>query len=330
MTRLPLPLVLACVLLTAPIGAASAQTPAGVEAAQSRQAQDRRSILAMAGDYKVRFDMRETVAFAPGYKLLEPKVTGGNESVRVVEDSPGKIVLQHLLVGEVGGKPMVIKHWRQDWVYEPATVLTYAASGRWTLTPVSADARKGAWSQTVWQTDDSPRYGGVGRWVYDNGVASWQSEPTRRPLARRDAIRKPVYGWYVGINRHSLTPVGWVHEQDNAKIGLKDGKTQLFANEVVLNSYVRDVRYNVAAADAYWSKTKDYWSAVRLAWDQEIARGRGVSVTEEADNGSITGPKLMGLAEEIADGAKDQRAAVAEAKAIIAGAERTRPLALRR
>src|SRR4051812_22543212 len=73
---------------------------------------DRASILAMAGDYKVRFDMRETTAFAPGYKPLEPKLSGGYESVWVVEDQGDVIRLQHLLVVEDDGKPVVVKHWR--------------------------------------------------------------------------------------------------------------------------------------------------------------------------------------------------------------------------
>jgi hypothetical protein len=47
-------------------------------------------------------------------------VTEGHESVRVIEGSGRKIVLQHLLVvkGDTG-KPLVIKHWGQDRIYEP-------------------------------------------------------------------------------------------------------------------------------------------------------------------------------------------------------------------
>ena len=328
MTRTPLKLALAAALAAAaPVASMlAASTPAYAQA-EASQARDRQAILAMAGDYRVRFDMRETAPFVPGYEPLEPKRSGGYESVRVVEDSPGKIVLQHLLVVQHDGKPMVIKHWRQDWVYEPASVLTYEKSNRWVLTPVGAVDREGAWSQTVWQTDDSPRYGGVGRWEYDNGVARWQSAPTLRPLARRDAVKKPVYGWYVGTNRHALTPNGWVHEQDNAKVGMKDGKAQTFVHEVVLNTYDRNSTYEIAAADAYWTATKGYWAAVRQAWDQAIAKDRGVAVTEEAENGSVTGPKLMALAEQIAGGTKDERSASAEARALIAGPERTRPLA---
>ena len=92
----------------------------------------------MAGDYHVKFDMRETVSFLPDYTLLEPKVLGGHESVRVVVDTGDVIYLQHLLVAEADGKTMVIKHWRQDWAYQPRTVLTYASLNTWKTTPVAA------------------------------------------------------------------------------------------------------------------------------------------------------------------------------------------------
>lgn len=290
---------------------------------------DRQSILAMAGDYKVRFDMRETVPFVTDYKPLAPKTSGGHEVVRVIEDRGDFISLQHMLVVGDDKAPSVVKHWRQDWRWEPATVVVYESSGRWKLKDIPTAARKGAWSQTVWQTDDSPRYGGVGRWAYDHGVARWQSDETLRPLARRDAIRHPVYTWYVGVNRHALTPKGWVHEQDNAKVGLRDGKPVTYVHEVVVNTYDRFSGYPVAAADDYWAKTKAYWGEVRRAWDAAIARESGVAVTEEAQNGSVTGPKLMGLADDIAEGKTDTLAAVAQARALIAGSERTRPLAAR-
>ena len=123
---------------------------------QARFERDRQSILAQAGQYRVRFDMRETVPFVDGYEPLDEKLSGGNEIVRVVYDDGTRISLQHILVMEHNDQVTVIKHWRQDWVYEPETVLTYVGPNEWRLTPVPADQRKGAWSQTVWQTDDSP------------------------------------------------------------------------------------------------------------------------------------------------------------------------------
>lgn len=288
---------------------------------------DRASILAMAGDYRVHFDMRETVPFVAGYKPLDEKHSGGYEAVRVVEDRGDFISLQHLLVVDDDGRPMIIKHWRQDWTWEPDKVLAYETANTWALKDVPAAARKGAWSQTVWQTDDSPRYGGVGRWTYEGGVASWQSDKTLRPLARRDAVRKPVYAWYAGVNRHAITPDGWVHEQDNAKLGLKDGKPVTYVHEVVLNTYTTSTDFKVKAADDYWNATKSYWAQVRTAWDQAIAKDRGVVVTEEAQNGSIVGPKLMDLADEIAEGKTTTAAAAAEAATLIAGPAKARPLA---
>ena len=316
-----------CLALTAAFAVTYALPAA---AAGKPSAEDRASILAMAGDYKVRFDMRETVPFVGDYKPLEPKRSGGYESVRGIEDRGDFISLQHMLVvdGE-DKKPVVVKHWRQDWTFQPAKVVVYESAGRWVLKAVPAAQRKGAWSQTVWQTDDSPRYGGVGKWVYDHGVARWQSDETLRPLARRDAVRHPIYTWYVGVNRHALTPTGWVHEQDNAKVGERDGKPVTYVHEVVVNTYDRFNGYPVAAADDYWAKTKGYWADVRTAWDAAIARDGGVRVTEEAQAGSVTGPKLMGLADEIAEGKIEVAKATAEAKALIAGAEKARPLASR-
>jgi hypothetical protein len=307
--------------------ALSAALPSLAAAAGKPPAEDRKSILAMAGDYRVRFDMRETVPFVADYKPLEPKKSGGHEVVRVIEDRGDFISLQHMLVVEGDDKkPIVVKHWRQDWTYEPAKVVVYESSGRWTLKPVPAAERKGAWSQTVWQTDDSPRYGGVGKWVYDHGVARWQSNQTLRPLARRDAVRHPVYTWYVGVNRHALTPTGWVHEQDNAKVGVRDGQPVTYVHEVVVNTYDRFSGYDVAAADSYWAKTKDYWAEVRKAWDAAIAKDGGARVTEEANAGSVTGPKLMGLADEINEGKTETAKAAIEARALIAGDAKARPL----
>jgi len=309
-------LALALVSTPAALSAAPVQ-PAAVAAPDAAYQRDRAAILAMAEHYRVRFDFRETTAFVAGYDPIDDKVSGGWETVRVIEDDARRISLQHILVVEDDGKTMVVKHWRQDWTYQPTEVLTYQTAGRWALTEVKPADRAGAWSQTVWQTDDSPRYGAVGRWAYDNGVARWMSGPTLRPLARRDAVRHPVYGWYVGTNRHALTPEGWVQEQDNAKVGLKDGQPVTFVHEVVTNTYARSAKMNAKPADDYWAATQGYWAAVRSAWDEAVLRGRGVSVAEEPQNGSVTGPKLMGLADDLQAGKVSEADAIARARELI-------------
>ncbi len=316
-------ILIAAALLTgaAPV-VAQAQTPqttvngpASVRSAQFEQ--DRQSILAQQGQFKVRFDFQENVSFREGYEPVTPHLSGGNEIVRLVEDTGDRISLQHILVMEHGGQSVVIKHWRQDWVYQPATVLTYAGPNRWVVTPVSEADRAGAWSQTVWQTDDSPRYGGVGRWTHQNGLNQWTSGPTWRPLARRDAVRHPVYDRYLGTNRHALTPFGWVHIQDNLKQGEFEGALTAVVQEDVINTYRTDTSYDPAPGDAYWAATKDYWAGVRAAWDEVIAAHDGMTLEEEAENGSTTGPALMGMAQQIVDGLKTTEAAIAEARTII-------------
>lgn len=304
-------------LALAGVGVATA-TPAFAQASRASGIErDRQAILAMAGDYRVRFNFNETAAFVSDYTPLEPKSSGGFESVRVIGDTGEFIQLQHLLVAEHEGETFVIKHWRQDWTYQPRTVLAYDRRNYWALRNVSSTERRGAWSQTVWQTDDSPRYGGVGRWDYANDRTIWTSGPTSRPLARRDAIRNPPYDRYLSINRHALTPTGWVHGQDNEKIGARDGQPTAIVHEDVLNTYDRFNEYPVTAADSYWQDTAEYWAGVRQAWDGAIARRRGVWVEEEAQNGAITGPTLMGLADRIHSGDAQTAAAIVEAQTTI-------------
>lgn len=309
-------------LLIAAIPAAPAFSQAGTASSpQSEQAKfqaDRQHILAMAGDYKVTFDFKETTPWKAGYAPIPAKISGGHEAVRVIEDTGRRIGLQHLLVVEHEGKAIVVKHWRQDWTYEPENLLVYAGQGRWNLEAIPENLRKGRWSQTVWQTDDSPRYGGWGEWSVEGGVPRWRSNWTWRPLARRDAVRHPVYDRYRSINRHSPTPTGWIHWQDNLKMGLEGGKLVPVVQESGLNSYDRDPAFNVAAADAYWTKTAGYWAEIRKEWTDIIARNGGITVAEVADSGSAGAENLMSIADDMVNGKLGQTEAVRQGRATIA------------
>lgn len=316
-------LLIAAALLAATPAVAGAPVAAAspIQAPASQFERDRQSILAQAGQWRVRFDMRENVSFRDGYEPMEEKLSAGDEIVRVVYDDGTRISLQHILVmGDDNGNHFIIKHWRQDWVYEPETVLTYAGPNQWTLTPVSAEERRGAWAQTVWQTDDSPRYGGVGHWDYDHGLAEWTSAPTWRPLARRDAVRNPVYDRYLGTNRHALTPVGWVHIQDNMKMGQAEGdagEPVAIVQEDVINTYRKVDNYDPKPGDDYWAATKDYWAGVRAAWDERIVAAGGLYLEEEANRGAVTGKPLMDWAEEIQAGTLTTEQGIAQARELI-------------
>ena len=326
-TRLILSASLAALTLAAVPAPALADDPI-VRTADARKAAfeaDRQTILSMAGDFKVTFDMQEATPWMEGYTPLERKISGGYESVRVIEDTGTRIVLQHLLVTGDQANPYVVKHWRQDWQYEPAEVLAFKGGEVWEMTPVPEKLRAGRWSQTVYQVDDSPRYAAWGAWDDSQGIKRWRSSWTARPLARRDAIRNPIYDHYVGINRHQITPNGWIHWQDNTKMMTpkdagKDGsgKPVPVVQEYVLNTYERFNGYNVAAAEAYWAKTAPYWEAVRAKWAEVAAAQGGIRIEQEASAGTNIADELLILADLIKEGKTNIADASAKATAMIA------------
>src|SRR3546814_12670956 len=85
----------------------------------------------------------------------------------------------------------------------------------------------GAWTQCVYEVSDAPRYCGTGKWSYDNGIATWTSDLTARPLPRREYTKRDDYNVLIGINRHTITPNGWTHEQFNTKVLRKPDGSQV-------------------------------------------------------------------------------------------------------
>lgn len=201
---------LALTALLASTAASAATRPPAAPAAA-----DRAAILAMQGEYTVRFLFDETVVLRPEYTRKDPKRSGGDEVVVVVEDTPTKIVLQHLLLDVKSGH--VIKHWRQDWMYEAPQRWEFAADQTWRLRDVPADRVAGGWTQCVFEVSDAPRYCGTGRWDHANGTSTWTSDAGWRPLPRREYTTREDYNALAAINRHTIVPGGWTHEQDNRK-----------------------------------------------------------------------------------------------------------------
>lgn len=311
-------ILMASAIFLATSAPASAHPPFQTVQTQGNFEQDRADILAMAGNYRVSFNMQESTRWDPNYEVLEPKRSGGNEVVRVIEDTGRRISLQHMLVmTDDDGKSHIIKHWRQDWEYEPAKVLVYNERNTWTWQDVPEARRAGGWSQTVWQVDDSPRYGSWGTFQTQGGVRRWRSDWTWRPLARRDAVRNPVYDRYYSINRHQPSPDGWVHWQDNIKVGLKDGKLVPIVQEYVLNNYIKYDQYDTKAADDYWTATKDYWAAVRAEWDRVAKAKGGIVIEEKADTGTVISGRLLEMGDEIQTKKITTQAAITEAKKLI-------------
>ena len=248
----------------------------------------------MQGEYAVTFDFRETVPVAAGYELAEPKLTPAREVVIVVEDTGDFIMLQHLLVVGDAQDPFIVKHWRQDWRYEPATVLAFQGHDDWTVEPVAAETAAGAWSQTVYQVDDSPRYAAVAPWRHDaDGVSTWEPPVSWRPLPRRDDTTRDDYDVIAAVNRHTITPWGWTHEQDNSKIAIEpDGSVHELVREIGINTYREADLPNAHAALDYWTATQDYWAMVRARFDALEHESRRFHIEDDAEGTLLYGPVL--------------------------------------
>ena len=239
---------------------------------------DRRAILAMAGDYRTSFDFIETVGFTEGYQPRAPYQSWGTERVYVVANEPEFVSLQHIIVMHFvdddgfESDALVVKHWRQDWQYEDAEVHAFQGRGAFLRRTLEPASREGAWTQTVYQVDDSPRYEAVGRWIHAPGVSYWQSDDRRRPLPRREFSVRDDYEALYGSHRITITPAGWTQEEDALKLVLDENNRPsssqpYLAREAGLSRYDRVLDYDFSAGDDYWQDTGVFWSRVRQYWN---------------------------------------------------------------
>ena len=251
----------------------------GLLEASEKFQKDREAILAMAGEYEVDFQFMETVAIDQSYELKKPYLEDAAEVVFVVEDSPKRIVLQHVLWVESYDR--VVKHWKQEWKYEDPLMYEFVGNLTWQRRELSKEEVKGTWSQKVSQVDDSPRYESYGKWIHQGGLSSWQGNQTRRPLPRREYTKRKDYEVFMGVNRHTLTPTGWVHEQDNFKQVSTTG--QVLCREVGLNQYFKTQEVDFTEVKKYWSNHNQYWSKVSKMWEQRMEGSDQLSLYKEQD-----------------------------------------------
>ena len=273
--------------------------------ATTAKERDRRAILALAGEFRVTFDFLETVTYLPGAERARPYQSWATEYVSVIDEQADFISLQHVMVmrfidedGSIRG-PFVQKHWRQDWHYQAHQTLAFEGDGRWQVLP-SEDA-EGTWTQTVHQVDDTPRYSATGRWTHRGDYSAWEAERAWRPLPRREQSVRDDYDVMASRHRVSITPDGWVHEQDNLKAvlddsGRLDADTPYLAREQGLARYQRIVDQDFSAGYAYWEETEGYWALVREWWQSLLARKESFRLLPSVDGQPLFMPLFEGAA----------------------------------
>ena len=287
--------------------------------------QDRLAILAMAGPYRVDFNFLETVGFSAGYERDKPYHSWGTEYVYVVADEPEFISLQHVMVmyfkTEEGGvsDPMVMKHWRQDWVYQDDTILEYQGNNSWQKQAIPKDKQSGSWSQAVFQVDDSPRYESYGTWQHNPSFSTWISATTQRPLPRREYSVRSDYHILEGFNRHTINRFGWVQEEENWKKALnEDGTLKAYlAKEEGVGRYQRIVGTDFTPGDDYMAKAGPFWSDVRQVWSALFKQHNELAINKQVDGVHLFMP-LFQYADEVSKTSSyDTKVGTAKAQAII-------------
>ena len=202
----------------------------------------------------------------------------------------------------------VVKHWRQDWRYEADGAHAYGGHHTWVPQAAPAGMREGAWLQTVYQVDDSPRYAGWGRWTHLENASFWEADDTWRPLPRRERTKRSDYDVMVGQNRHTITADGWVHQQDNYKLDLReDGDSAIVAWERGFNTYTRVDDRDFSAAATYWEETAPFWAQVREAWSDRFATASAIHV-KPLHEGERMFTYVLDLAEDYREGYLDKPA----------------------
>ncbi len=256
-----------------------AKTMAQESPALSKISQDRAAIKSLCGIYKVSFNFAETFSSDTAYKFHSPYKEQGIEYVFLAEENDSRIVLQHLLIVN---DTIIVKHWRQDWVYENTEVYKYYRDNEWLKEVLSSEQAKGTWTQKVYQVDDSPRYENYGTWVHVDGKHFWEGT-NDAPLPRRESTKRSDYNVLRRHNRIELFADGsWALFQDNEKILRKNGLDKVLCWERGVEKFTRG-NYDAIPAVKWWESQKYFWADVRKAWSEVYGTTKDLKLADRVD-----------------------------------------------
>ena len=249
--------------------------------AQKNLKEDKQAIKDMCGCFEVTFKYTETFSPEIDYEKHYDYTATALEWAELIKDEKDEISIQHLLVLN---DTMVIKHWRQDWLYENTKRYDFNHDNQWTFVNMNKKDVKGQWTQNVYQVDDSPRYSGSATWIHADGRHYWNNT-TSSPLPRREYSKRSDYNVMMRGNQVEITKEGWLHEQDNEKVIREDDKEDvLLVEEKGYNVYRKVADEKCKAAKNWWATNKDFWSRVRNKWSDVYGRDKDLAL-EKAVNG---------------------------------------------
>ena len=254
--------------------------------AQNKKSLDKDAIKKMCGCFEVTYQFAETFNYVKDslYIPSKTKLSKSLEWAGLIKDGKNNISIQHILQVGNPAKPMIIKHWRQDWIYQNTNFYIYNGDNKWIYEKKNKKIVKKQWTQKVFQVDDSPRYEGSGTWIHLNGKSYWENTTTA-PLPRREYTKRNDYNITLRGNRHEITNNGWIHDQDNSKVLHEQGKEDIIiANEKGYNTYKKVADNRCKAAKDWWSSNTDKWQLVRNKWDEVYGRNTNLTLETKIKN----------------------------------------------
>ena len=249
----------------------------------AQKKQDIEAIKEMCGCFEIDFKFSETFQYINDSNYSKSKNYNAKalEYAKLIKDEKGHISIQHLLVmGDY-----IIKHWRQDWVFQNKDLLKYDGNNNWKYISKTKKDVKGQWTQKVFQVDDSPRYEGSATWVHADGKSYWENS-SYAPLPRREYTKRNDYNIMIRGNRHEITEDGWVHDQDNFKV-VKDSESDselIIASEKGINSYTRVDESNCKEAIKWWDENNEKWLLVLEKWNSIYSKKDDISLRQSVEN----------------------------------------------
>ena len=249
----------------------------------AQKKQDIEAIKEMCGCFEIDFKFSETFQYSNDSNYSKSKNYNAKalEYAKLIKDEKGHISIQHLLVmGDY-----VIKHWRQDWIYQNKDLLKYDGNNNWKYISKNKKDVKGQWTQKVFQVDDSPRYEGSATWIHADGKSYWENS-SYAPLPRREYTKRDDYNVMIRGNRHEITKYGWVHDQDNFKV-VRDSESNsevIIASEKGLNTYTRVDESKCKEAINWWDENNEKWSLVLEKWNSIYSKKDDISLRRSVEN----------------------------------------------
>jgi len=249
----------------------------------AQKKQDIEAIKEMCGCFEIDFKFSETFQFSNDSNYSKSKNYNAKalEYAMLIKDEKDHISIQHLLVmGDY-----VIKHWRQDWIYQNKDFLKYDGNTNWKYMSKTKKDVKGQWTQKVFQVDDSPRYEGSATWVHVDGKSYWENS-SYAPLPRREYTKRNDYNIMIRGNRHEITKYGWLHDQDNFKVvkDLESDSEVIIASEKGLNKYTKVDESKCNEAKKWWDENNQKWSFVLNKWNSIYSKKNDISLRKTVEN----------------------------------------------